>query len=83
MYFNVSYTVKGVRAGVMLIPPTGDALKNAIQLEFPTTNNITEYEGLINDLWLAKDLGIQRLLFGGDSQLVAKQVQKNMIAIMT
>jgi ribonuclease HI len=32
--------------------------------------------GLVNGLRLAKDLGIQQLLIRGDSQLVAKQVQK-------
>jgi hypothetical protein len=35
-----------------------------------------EYEGLVNGLRLAKDLGIRRLLIRGDSQLVAKQVRK-------
>jgi hypothetical protein len=59
MYFNGSYTLKGAGAGVMLIPPEGDIIKYAIQLEFPTTYNITEYEGLVTVLWLAKDLGIQ------------------------
>jgi ribonuclease HI len=39
-------------------------------------NNITEYEGLITGLWLAKYLGIRQLLIRGDFQLVAKQVQK-------
>jgi ribonuclease HI len=76
MYFDGSYTLKGTGAGVVLIPPEGDALKYAIQLEFPATNNIAEYEELINGLQLAKDLGIRRLLIRGDSQLVAKQVQK-------
>jgi ribonuclease HI len=42
----------------VLIPPEGDALKYVIQLEFPATNNNTEYEGLDNGLRLAKDLGI-------------------------
>jgi ribonuclease HI len=51
-------------------------LKYAIQLGFPATNNIAEYEGLVTGLRLAKDLGIRRLLIRGDSQLVAKQVQK-------
>jgi hypothetical protein len=36
--------------------PKGDILKYAIQLEFPATNNIEEYEGLVMGLWLAKDL---------------------------
>jgi ribonuclease HI len=59
MYFDGSYTLKGAGANIVLIPPKGDALKYAIQLEFPTTNNITEYEGMVNGLWLAKDLGIR------------------------
>jgi ribonuclease HI len=76
MYFDGSYTLKGVGAGVVLIPPEGDVLKYTIQLEFSTTNNIAEYEGLVNGLRLAMDLGIRQLLIRGDSQLVAKQVQK-------
>jgi ribonuclease HI len=59
MYFDGSYTLKGVGAGVVLIPPKGDILKYPIQLEFPTTNNIAEYKRLINGLQLAMDLGIR------------------------
>jgi ribonuclease HI len=76
MYFDGSYTLKGAGAGVVLIPPECDVLKYAIQLEFSATNNIAKYEGLVNGLRLAKDLSIQRLLIRGDSQLVAKEVQK-------
>jgi hypothetical protein len=46
MYFNGSYTLKGAGAGVVLIPPEGDILKYAIQIEFPAINNIAEYEEL-------------------------------------
>jgi hypothetical protein len=59
MYFDRSYTMKGAGAGIVLIPPEGDMLKYAIQIEFPTTNNTTEYEGLVTELQLAKELGIQ------------------------
>jgi ribonuclease HI len=76
MYFDGLYTLKGEGASVVLIPPEGNVLKYAIQIEFPTTNNTAEYEGLITGLQLAKELGIWRLLIWGDSQLVAKQVQK-------
>jgi ribonuclease HI len=76
MYFDGSYTLKGAGAGVVLIPPKSDILKYAIQLGFPATNNIAEYEWLVTGLRLVKDLGIRRLLIRGDSQLVAKQVQK-------
>jgi hypothetical protein len=45
MYFDGLYTLKGARASVMLIPPEGDMLKYAIQIEFPAINNTAEYEG--------------------------------------
>jgi hypothetical protein len=57
MYFNRSYTQKRAGAGIVLIPHEGDVLKYAIQLEFSATNNVAEYEGLVTDLRLAKDLG--------------------------
>jgi ribonuclease HI len=59
MYFDESYTLTGARVGIILIPPEGDILKYAIQLEFVATNNIIEYERLVNGLRLAKDLGIR------------------------
>jgi hypothetical protein len=59
VYFDRSYTLKGAGAGIVLIPPEGDMLKYAIQIEFPTINNIAEYEGLVTGLRLAKELDIQ------------------------
>jgi ribonuclease HI len=59
MYFDGSYTLKGAWAGVVLIPPEGDILKYSIQLQFPATNDTTEYEGLVTGMRLAKDLGIR------------------------
>jgi hypothetical protein len=55
MYFNGSYTLKGV----VLIPPEGDIVNYAIQLDFSATNNIAEYKVLVTGLHLAKDLGIR------------------------
>jgi hypothetical protein len=76
MYFDGSYILKGVGPGVMLIPPKGDILKYAIQLDFSAINNIAEYEELVTRLQLAKELDIWWLLIRGDLQLVAKQVPK-------
>jgi hypothetical protein len=59
MYFDGSYTLKGAGAGVVLIPPEGDMQKYAIQIEFSTTNNIAEYEGLVTGLRLAKEHDIR------------------------
>jgi hypothetical protein len=59
MYFDRSYTLKGIGADVVLIPPEGDTLKYVIQIEFPATNNTVEYEGLVTGLRLAKELVIR------------------------
>jgi hypothetical protein len=45
MYFDRSYTLKGAGVGVVLIPPEGDILKYAIQLDFLATNNIADTRG--------------------------------------
>lgn len=68
--------LKGSGAGVVLISPTGEHIKYAIQLNFPATNNVAEYEGLLAGPRAASSLGIRRLLVKGDSQLVANQVGK-------
>jgi hypothetical protein len=59
MYFDRSYTMKGAGASVMLITPKGDVLKYVVLVEFPSTNNIPEYEGLVTGFRLAKNLGIR------------------------
>jgi hypothetical protein len=59
MYFDRSYTLKGVGAGVVRIPPEGGMLKYAIQIEFPIINNTAEYEWLVTGLQLAKELDIR------------------------
>ena len=50
MYLRGSYTLKRAGARVKLIPHEGDILKYTVQLEFPATNNIAEYKGLVTDL---------------------------------
>jgi ribonuclease HI len=44
-------------AGVVLISPEGIMLRYAIRLHFPASNNVAEYEGLINGLRIAIELG--------------------------
>jgi hypothetical protein len=44
---------------------------------FPTSNNVAEYEALVNGLRIAIELGVRRLDARGDSQLVIDQVMKN------
>ena len=61
---------------MVLVSPTGETLKYAIQLNFQATNNVAEYEGLLAGIRAAKALSIRRLLVRGDSQLVVNQVGK-------
>jgi len=52
-------------------------MQYAIRLRFPASNNVAEYEALINGLRIAVELGIRRLDVRGDSQLVIDQVMKD------
>jgi hypothetical protein len=47
-----------------------------VRLHFPTSNNVAEYEALINGLRIAVELRIRRLEIRGDSELVVDQVMK-------
>ena len=76
MHFNGSFTLKGAGAGVVLTSPTNDILRYVVQLYFPATNNIAEYEGLLSGMRAASVLGIKCLLAIGNSLLVMNQVQK-------
>ena len=80
MYFDGALSLQGTGAGVLLVAPTGEHLKYVIQMHFPRemfANNTAEYEGLLAGLRIATDLGIKNLIVRGDSQLVARQVNKD------
>jgi transposase InsO family protein len=48
-----------------------------LRLHFLASNNVAEYEALVNGLHIAIRLGVRRLDARGDSQLVIDQVMKN------
>jgi ribonuclease HI len=58
MYFDGCCTLNGVKGSIVLISPMGDRLLYVIQLHFHVTNNVVEYEALINGLRIAVELGI-------------------------
>jgi ribonuclease HI len=67
----------GAGAGLLFISPLGKHLRYVLRLHFPASNNVTEYEALVNELWITIELGVRRLDARGDSQLVIDQVMKN------
>jgi ribonuclease HI len=74
MYFNGSFTLNGGRGGIMLIAPKGDCLFYISRLHFCVTNNVADNKALVNSLYIAAELGVQRLYICGDTRLIVSQV---------
>jgi len=66
----------GAGAGVLFISPLGVHMRYVIRIHFAASNNVAEYEALVNGLKIAIELGVRRLDVQGDSQLVIDQVMK-------
>jgi hypothetical protein len=52
-------------------------VRYVMRLHFLASNNVAEYEALVNGLCIAVKLGVRRLDARGDSQLIIDQVMKN------
>ena len=70
MYFDGATNQNGSRIGVLLISPKGTHIPFSGRLNFPTTNNATEYEACIMGLQAALGLGVKELEVYGDSALI-------------
>ena len=66
MYFDGSLMKKGIGAGMVFVSPLGVCMRYMVHIYFPS-NNVAEYEALINGLHIAIELGIQWLDVWGDS----------------
>jgi ribonuclease HI len=77
MYFDGSLMKTRAGDGLLFISPLGEHVRYVIRLHFPTSNNVAEYEALVNGLRIAIELRVRRLDARGDSQLVIDQVMKN------
>jgi ribonuclease HI len=77
MYFDGSLMKTGAGADLLFISPLGKHVRYVLRLHFPVSNNMAEYEALVNGLRITIELGVRRLDARGDSQLVIDQVMKN------
>jgi ribonuclease HI len=77
MFFDGSLMKTGAGVGLLFISPLGKHLRYVLCLHFPASNNVAEYEALVNGLRIAIELGVRRLNARGDSRLVIDQVMKN------
>ena len=76
MHFDGSKMLGGLGAGIVLTSPKGDRLEYVLQIHFKASNNVAEYEALAHGLRLAKEIGVNRILCFGDSDLVVQQVSR-------
>jgi ribonuclease HI len=77
MYFDGSLMKTGAGASLLFISPLGKHVRYVLRLHFPASNNVVEYEALVNGFRITVELGVRRLDARGDSQLFIDQVMKN------
>ena len=61
MYFNRSLMKKGAGVGLVFVSPLGVCMRYMVRIHFSASNNVAEYEALINGLCVVVELGIRRL----------------------
>ena len=64
----------GAGVGLQLKALIGERVEQAIRLDFPASNNETEYEAILVRIDLAQSISSEKLLIRNDSQLVVRQV---------
>jgi ribonuclease HI len=67
MYFDGSLMKTGAGAGLLFISPLGKHVHYVLGLHFPASNNVAEYEALVNGLHITVELGVRCLDARGDS----------------
>jgi ribonuclease HI len=77
LYFDVSKSKEGAGMGCIIIDPAGNKTLLACRLEFECTNNVAEYEALLQGLRKALDMHIQNLIVFGDSEIMVGQVRNS------
>jgi ribonuclease HI len=77
MYFDGLLMKTRAGAGLLFMSPLGEHVRYVLRLHFPASNNVVEYEALVNGLRITVELGVRCLDTRGDSQLVIDQVMKN------
>ncbi|XP_043815322.1 uncharacterized protein LOC122724430 [Manihot esculenta] len=74
LYVDGASGAGGSGAGVMLKGPEGFKVCYALHLKFSASNNVADYEALINGMLIAMEVGVTDLEVNSDSQLVVNQI---------
>jgi len=67
MYFDGSLMKMGAGVGLLFVSPLGVHMRYVIRIHFAASNNVVEYEALVNGLKIAIKLGVRCLDVRGDS----------------
>jgi hypothetical protein len=67
MYFDGPLMKSGAGAGLLFISPLGKHVRYVLRLHFPASNNVAEYEALVNGLRITVELGVRCLDARGNS----------------
>ena len=66
--------MEGSGVGCVLIDPKKNKIFLSCRLEFECTNNIAEYEALVQGLKKAIELKVENLKVYWDSEIIVKQI---------
>ena len=58
MYFDGSLMKRSAVLGLVFVSPLGVRMRYMVRMHFPSSNNMAEYEALINGLCIAIELAI-------------------------
>jgi hypothetical protein len=78
MYFEGSLMKSRAGAGLVFVSSLGVCMRYMIHIHFLASNNVIEYETLVNSLHITTELGIRWLDVRGHSQLIIDQVMKDL-----
>ncbi|XP_070015725.1 uncharacterized protein [Nicotiana sylvestris] len=76
LFVDGSSNIKGAGLGIVLVPPTGETIRQAIK-SHSIINNEAEYEAVIAGLELARELHINQIVIKSDSQLVVALIARD------
>lgn len=76
LFTDEASSKEGLGAGLILTRPEGEEITYAPSFDFHTPNNEGEYEALLADLRLAKQMGAEAIVALTDSRLPANQINE-------
>lgn len=77
VYTDGAWGASGAGCSAVVTSPGGQVLRFSAALQFKTTNNTVEYEGILLGLRQAHSLVARRLILFCDSQLASAQLSKD------